>query len=238
MTLYFSTGNRGLVLMFILVFVTFFDLIVGKLKTKHVAAAFAFLVIVFVGGGYLRYGRFLDSAKKVGTSKIVDFALDNAYAYSGNGFWNLDYALQKLEDDRLRVPTYGASSLEGALWLISGYGPLQTAYWWDGSLNRDVMKRQGLNSTTFHWVLIKDFGVGAPLIWSFLWGLLLTVVDRYCRFRKDPGLALIQGHFAYYTFIGFNIFPFVLPLFWAGTGIQVLLRALMKVESSGDRSSK
>jgi hypothetical protein len=209
--------------MFILIAVTYCDLILGAIRLRFVLASFLFMSLIFVGGGYLRYGRFMHNAKNVSTETVMKFAFENAYSYSGNGFWNLDYALAREDAGKLHVPTYGASSTEGLLTLLNAYRPLQTAYWWAGALNHDVMKFIGLNSTTFHWVLTKDFGPWAPFLWSFVWGLGLTALDAYCRLTNSSGVAMIQGHLSYYTFIGFNIFPFVLTLFWVGTGMLILL---------------
>jgi oligosaccharide repeat unit polymerase len=216
---YLATGGRGLILLFLIAALVFVDTCIKPIRIRNLIPAFLVLALTFVGVGYLRYGRFSQSAEKLGWNFIIKFGLNNTYDYSGNGFWNLNYALAKMQKGSLNVPTYGASSGEGVLSLIGASGELNTAYGWDGAMNSSVVRIPGLNSTTFHWALIKDFGIAAPFYWSFFSGLLLTIIDRYGRIKSSVRASLLLGHLQYYSFIGFNIFPFIILPPIVGTGI-------------------
>jgi hypothetical protein len=88
----------------------------------------------------------MKSASSVGWVASGKFALDGVYSYAGNGFWNLDYALERMETGRLSVPTYGASSMEGFLVLIGASNTLKIAYHWDGAMNVEVTRFKGRTS--------------------------------------------------------------------------------------------
>jgi oligosaccharide repeat unit polymerase len=226
--LYLSTGNRQLSLFFLICFLVFLDLMVRKVRIRTIVVVGLVGIGMFVGVGYLRYGRFMSASSKIKVSKAVELGLRGVYEYAGNGYWNLDYALDRMDEGKVVVPTYGGSIGEGTLVLMGVKDPIQDAYNWDGALNHAVMKIHGLNSTSFHWALIKDFGVAAPVVWSFVWGLGLTLLDRYARLKKSLRATLLYGHMAFYSFIGFMIFPFIIPPPVAGTGILILVLLWMR----------
>jgi oligosaccharide repeat unit polymerase len=220
--LYLSTGNRWFSLFFLVNILVFLDVMVKTIRLRTTVLVASIGILVFMAGGYLRYGRFAASARKIEWTAVGKLGLQGVYSYAGNGFWNLDYALERMEMDKLRVPTYGASSSEGFLVLIGASNQLKEAYGWDGALNFSVMKLQGLNSTSFHWALIKDFGVGFPMLWSFVVGIGLSALSKYVRLKKSLRGALIFGHFSFYSFIGFLIFPFIIPPPVSGTALLCL----------------
>lgn len=233
--MYFSTANRGLVLMFVIMFLVFFDILIARLRPRHFALATIIFTVVFFGGGYLRYGNAINYSNSHGVKYIVNFFLGNTYAYSGNGFWNLDFALNKMALEKLNIPTYGSSIFEGFLASFNLFQPLNNAFGWDGAMNHEVIRIRGLNSTTFHWALIKDFGIVAPFLWSFVIGMILSATDKYCRFHKSIKLTLVQCQFSYYTFIGFNIFPFSVPITVIGTISTIILAKSLSLKIPNNR---
>ncbi|HQF53838.1 MAG TPA: O-antigen polymerase [Fibrobacteria bacterium] len=210
---YLLIGSRFMTLVWLSMTLVYWDQYVRRLPLLRLAVVVALFVGVFVLIGYFRYGRTIAVAH--GSTKIAKvggiLAMESVYQYVANAYWNTDYALQKWNAGLLNLPTWGVSTNEGLLWLAGLVPGLQKAYNLSGALNADVTFRSGLNATTYHWGLFKDFGIAGPVFGSFAMGWLLTIVHgKFCRYGA-PGGAMAYGLLSYFVIGSFNLLPTVIP---------------------------
>lgn len=230
---YLLIGSRFMTLVWLSMALVYWDQHVGRLRLGRIAVVVCVFVLVFVLIGYFRYGKLVATA--FGSSKVmtigVILAFQSVYSYIGNAYWNLDNALHRYSLDQLDLPTWGVSSNEGFLWVIGAVPGLQKAYGWSNALNFDVMLKEGLNATTYHWTLFKDFGVAGPLVGSFLVGLTFTHFHRRrCR-THDAGGAMVYGLASYFVLGSFNLLPTVIPTPLFGMMILLLTVYVCSVPS-------
>jgi hypothetical protein len=57
-------------------------------------------------------------------------------------------------------------------------------------------------------------------------------MDRYIRVKRSLRGTLLFGHLSYYSFIGFLIFPFIIPPPVSGTGLLCLSLLFFRKETA------
>jgi len=210
---YLLIGSRFMTLVWLCMALVYLDLAGRRLPLFRLAVILTIFLALFALVGYFRYGRLLAQAS--GSTKLysvgVLFALQSIYSYIANSYWNLDHALHLWEIGRLHLPTWGVSMNEGLLWVLGIVPDIQNAYGFSNALNSDVMLHGGLNSTTYHWGLFKDFEMAGPVFGSFTMGWLFTFVyGRSCRAGNPAGI-MIYGLLTYFVLGSFNLLPTIIP---------------------------
>lgn len=210
---YLLIGSRFMTLTWLCMSLIYWDQVVKRIPLLRITVLLLLFLAAFVLIGYLRYGRMLAVAS--GSSKVFKvgglLALQSVYTYIANAYWNLDFALLRWNLGELAWPTWGFSMNEGVFWIL-GFGPdIQKAYGWTNSMNDDVMLQAGLNATTYHWGLFKDFGLAGPVVGSFAMGWLFTLLyNARCR-TGSPASIMIYGLLSYFLLGSFNLLPTVIP---------------------------
>lgn len=225
---YLLIGSRFMTLIWLCLLLTYWDLHIKRLPILRIMSIILLFVGAFIIVGYYRYGRELamaynpDKVAKIGAT----FAITSVYNYIANAYWNTDYALSLWNRGLLNLPTWGLSTNEGLLWTAGLLPGLQQAYGLSGALNPDVTLRAGLNATTYHWGLFKDFGASGPIIGSFGMGWLLTYLyRRHCAIGSLPAI-FMYGVLAYFAVGSFNLLASVIPTPIFGI---ILLAIVMKL---------
>jgi oligosaccharide repeat unit polymerase len=210
---YVLIGSRFLTLVWLTTAIVYWDLYVKKLPLFRIALVVLLFTFAFVAVGYFRYGK--DLAVSYRSTNVMKvgwlLALDSLYSYIANAYWNTDFALIRWNQGILNLPTWGISSNEGILWIIGFVPGIQKAYNYSNAMNTDITFREGLNATTYHWALFKDFGIAGPLLGSFGMGAVITFFySRFCR-SGAFGPISIYGVLAYFLIGSFNLLPSVIP---------------------------
>lgn len=210
---YLLIGSRFVMLVWLSMTLVYWDQVVKRIPIMKLVLVLAIFLVLFSLIGYIRYGKMLAAA--TGSSKVVKIgsllAVQSVYTYIANAYWNLDYALFRWDLGQLVWPTWGFSTNEGVLWVLKVGPEMQKAYNWANAMNKDVALQAGLNSTTYHWGLIKDFGLAGPLFGSFLMGWFFTMLHRTRCKRGSPAWIMIYGLFSYFLLGSFNLLPSVIP---------------------------
>ncbi len=210
---YLLIGSRFMTLVWLSMTLVYWDQVVKRIPIVKLAVILVAFLLVFSLVGYIRYGKML--ALATGSSKVVKIgsmlAFQSVYTYIANAYWNLDHALFRWNLGQLVWPTWGFSTNEGVLWVLKVGPEIQKAYGMTNAMNEDVALQAGLNSTTYHWALFKDFGLAGPLFGSFLMGWFFTFLYRTRCGRSSPTWVMVYGLVAYYLLGSFNILPSVIP---------------------------
>lgn len=232
---YLLIGSRFMTLVWLSMTLVYWDQYVGKLRVGRIAFVLTLFLLLFVLIGYFRYGKLVATAS--GSSKVVSIgitlAFQSVYSYIANAYWNLDHAMHRYALDQLNLHTWGISMNEGFLWVVGALPGIQKAYGWTNAMNADVVLKEGLNSTSYHWGLFKDFGIAGPLVGSFLAGAGLSFFHgRRCR-DGNPGSVMIYGLACYFILGSFNLLPSVIPTPVFGMLLLVLSVFVCSVPTRG-----
>jgi len=142
---------------------------------------------------------------------LVEVIVTPVYTYFANNFWNLDWALSHFDGTRGHPPTYGFSSLQGFSFYFRVNEPIVTAYNFDGLSNHFAIKSAGLNTISYQWTLIKDFGLLIGTAVCFLLGW----ISRGVYSKAIQTGSVVSSYFAificFYSFYSFLVFPGSLP---------------------------
>lgn len=209
-TLYALTGNRGFLLVVFVFLLSYYDIQIRKIPALTAITVLMVGISIILGLGWIRYGQFFESSQSPAADIAFKFATKGLYAYLSNGAWNLEHGISLAQTGQLRIPTWGFSSFEGILGPLHLFGPLATAYGWDGAMNHSAILVKGLNSAFYQWPLYKDFGLIGVSIFPFIFGIFVT--HLFQRAQGSQIYAAYYSHFAYYILVSSNILVTVIPM--------------------------
>lgn len=201
------TGNRGQILQIVV-----FGLALSQFRWKYrlfwpVLLSSVGFLIMFIGIGFSRA-----FSSNAGDAVTLFASVQMLYAYLCNGYWNFALGFERYVMGGV-AHTWGTSVLGGLWFWGMNLGQLQMSYGWDvGAFNSSIVKYAGLNSATYMWAMIKDFGIGGMLIANFLYGFILVRIYR--RGMGDRRFALVYSALAFQLLVSFNIL-------WSNEGLSM-----------------
>lgn len=162
----------------------------------------AVVAVVFLAVGYFRYGN-PEEFSDLSVGIQLYYILQGVYLYLVNGYWNFYVGFEQyLAGD---VPwSWGLASFSGILyWFVDSYG-ISIAMGRDTLFNESIMMVPGLNSVTYAWNLIRDFGLVGCVCLTAVMGAVLQWI--YLRFRSGGGLRFLYPFLAHQVLLSFNTF--------------------------------
>lgn len=197
------SGSRAYVIMVGVAAATRFELRNRKAGLKIVViglAVFAFFLLM----GYFRYiGSNGTKAIGIHAGAQLFFVARGAYQYLSNGYWNWFVGFGKYLSGEVPL-SFGLGSFSGLFYWFSKSYTIQKAMGWDTLFNESIMMVPGLNSVTYVWNFIKDFGLLAGLLLPAVAGGLLQVCYR--RAKEGRLQLLLYPFLAHQTLLSFNTF--------------------------------
>lgn len=181
--------------LFVVLFTTvyLFNLVVRRVRPAFVVAGVIAAVAFFVAFANLKGQTFVFRAA---TSKA---AWELPYEYVANNWWNLDYAVNRRNDEAAQPPLLGLDVLHGAFELVPWYSRLYRTYHWDGIFNEHSVKTPNLNTMPYQWGLYKDFGIAGCVAGPFLFGLFFGTLFALVRSRGTVLQLLLYAHLLFYV---------------------------------------
>ena len=209
--------NRGLRNAFRVLFLI--SLILGTLAMPNRLSIFAVLfttVYLFnfvvrrirpafiVAGVAVVFGLFVAMANLKGQTIAMRVLNDKAtwqvpYDYVANNWWNLDYAVNRRNDEAVQPRLFGLDVLHGPLELFPGYDRIYKTYGWDGVFNEHSTKVPNLNTLPYQWGLYKDFGIAGCVAGPFLFGLFFGTLFALVRTRGSVLQLMLYAHLLFYV---------------------------------------
>lgn len=203
------TGNRGQIFMASIVGISLIETSLRKNIGLKAVVSGAIFVVVFLLIGFVR----LKDDNPLNESLSVFTGLKMVYVYMTNGQWNLSVGIEKVARG-MQSFTWGTSSFNGIFYWFSDPIAIQRSLGWDTVMNESVKKYPGLNSTSFQWAFIKDFGITGMLIITFSIGYFLSRL--YLHARGYGWASILSAFLSYPLMFSFNILWLV-----EGTGSMV-----------------
>ncbi|MBO7500743.1 MAG: oligosaccharide repeat unit polymerase [Fibrobacterales bacterium] len=131
------------------------------------------------------------------------------YKYIANNWWNLDYAINRGNDEWTQPTLFGLDAAHGLVEPLPAVGRLHEVYNWDGIYNDRSIKTSTLNTMPYQWGLYKDFGMAGAVGIPFLVGLFLGTLHASVRARGRAGDVLLYSLLLFFvTFWFFEEFWF------------------------------
>ena len=131
------------------------------------------------------------------------------YKYIANNWWNLDYAMNRGNDEWTQPTLFGLDAVHGVLEPLPLVTRAHVVYHWDGIYNYNSIKTSTLNTMPYQWGLYKDFGMAGAVGIPFLVGLFLGTLHASVRARGRAGDVLLYSLLLFFvTFWFFEEFWF------------------------------
>lgn len=189
---------RNPVMQMLLFCAVFTNAVIFRLKIRHIVLGILFFFVLFVAA----------SSAKQQVAKFDLLAKDvwrYPYIYIANNYWNLDYALNPMTNQKEHPTTYG-HHLIGGMFLIDlwpDWPAIGKAFQFDTMMNESVQKIQGLNTLGYWWGLYKDFWMFGIVLLPFLGGLLQGWFYNRIRLWPDLQHLLIYSYVTVYIILAF-----------------------------------
>ena len=171
---------------------------------------------------------FVAFANLKGQTIVLRAAADKAvwkvpYEYLANNWWNLDYAVNRKNDEFSQPPLLGLDAAHGAFELVPWYSRIYRTYHWDGIFNEHSTKTPHLNTMPYQWGLYKDFGFAGCVAGPFLLGLFLGTLFAIVRARGKVLPLLLYAHLLFYVTLWFydEFWSSVMHVAWIAVTVLV-----------------
>lgn len=202
------TGNRAQILQTLLFGLALYQLRWGKNLGK-----------VMLAGGILFLSLFVLIGLRRETTSSVNGALATfngakmIYSYLCNGYWNFSLGISRVLEGT-QSGSWGVSTFAGFWAWCLDIGALQRSFGWDTmAFNESTQKYFGLNSASYMWAMVKDFGISGMLLLNGIYAYGL--VRLYRSAHHDDRLAILYAFFPHQLIVSFNIL-------WSSEGLSSL----------------
>jgi oligosaccharide repeat unit polymerase len=170
-----------------------------------------------------------DQMVKVGT----EIATKGAYSYLANNFWNLDFAVSRQLGPRPHPLTLGGLTFLTPMVYLGMAGKFAAAYGWDSWMNEGSLKTTALNTISYQWLLIKEGGWPAVVLFPFGWGVVSSHLYAQIVKQKSDWAHLLYTPVAFSLAFCFFLFMYQTPMYWQIAASFAVLRLLTRSVDAG-----
>lgn len=165
-----------------------------------------------------------DQMVKTGT----EIATKGAYAYLANNFWNLDFAVSRQLGPHPHPLTLGGVTFLTPMVYVGLGGKFAVAYGWDSWMNEGSLKTKALNTISYQWLLIKEGGWPAVVLFPFGWGVISSFLYARVVKRQSDWAHLLYTPLAFSLAFSFFLFMYQTPMYWQIAVAFVVLRLMTR----------
>ena len=137
-----------------------------------------------------------------------------AYTYIANNFWNLDFALHRQIGDRFHPQTWGGLLFQPPLWILGIGEKIEPAFGWDTWRNDFSVKSADLNTISYQWAMIKEWGWSGAILCPFGLGVVATRVFQRAEKARSQWATLLYVPIAFSILFSFFLFMYQTPMYW------------------------
>jgi len=137
-----------------------------------------------------------------------------AYIYIANNFWNLDFAVSRQLGDHFHPQTWGGLFFQPPLMVLGIASKIEPAYGWDTWRNDLSVKRAALNTISFQWTVIKEWGWPGVVLFPFGLGAFATRLYMRVERARSQWAMLIYVPVAFSILFSFFLFMYQTPMYW------------------------
>lgn len=162
----------------------------------------------------------------------ASFFLHQIYDYIANNFWNLDFAISRQVGIHPHPTTWGGLMFEIPLVLLGIAGKIESAYGWDSWRNDLSLKTSSLNTISYQWALLKEFGWLGVIFIPYGIGAFATWLYRRVELFKSQWATLLYIPISFSILFSFFLYMYQTPMYWLILVSYLALWAATRTSSS------